>query len=98
MRTRLEKLTQHILERSLLHVLDAALEGTLSRRDAVLDEFVDREAAFLAELQNGEFLVCEVLRTGGDAEVGNGFQGYVQEKANMALFATDNDYRYQPIL
>ena len=98
MRTRLEKLTQHILERPLLHVLDAALEGTLSRRDAVLDEFVDREAAFLAELQNGQFLVGEILRTSGDAEVSNGFHQCVQEKANMALFATDNDYRYQPIL
>ena len=53
MRTRLEKLTQRILERPLFHVLDAAHEGTLSRRDAGLDEYVDREAAFLAELQDG---------------------------------------------
>ena len=31
MRARLEKLTQHILERPLFHVLDAALEGMLGR-------------------------------------------------------------------
>ena len=42
-------------------LLDAALERTLSRRDVGLDEFVDREAAFLAELQDGQFLVGEVL-------------------------------------
>ena len=30
-RARLEKLTQHILERPLFHVLDAALEGMLGR-------------------------------------------------------------------
>ena len=31
-------------------------------------------------------------------EVGNGFHGYVQGKANMALLATDSNHRYQPIL
>ena len=74
------------------------IERTLSRRDAGLDEFVDREAAFLAELQDGQFLVGEILRTSGDAEVGNGFHQCVQEKANMALLATDSNHRYQPIL
>ena len=40
-----------------------------------LDELVDREAAFLAKLEDGQLLVGEILRTSGDAEVGDGFQG-----------------------
>ena len=60
-------------------------------------EFVNRGAAFLAELQDRQFLVVEILRTSGDAEVGNGFQGCVQEKASMALLATDSNHRNQPI-
>ena len=47
--------------KSSQHLVYAALERTLSRRDAGLDEFVDREAAFLAELQDGQFLVGEIL-------------------------------------
>ena len=43
-------------------------------------------------------MVVEVLRTSGDAEVGNGFHGCVQGKANRGLFATDSDYRCQAIL
>ena len=42
-------------------------------------------------------MVVEVLRTSGDAEVGNGFHQCVQKKANMALFATDINHRYQTI-
>ena len=53
--------------------------------------------AFLAELQDGEFLVVEVLGTSGDAEVGNGFHQCVQEKASIALYVTDINHRYQPI-
>ena len=41
--------------------VDAALERTLARRDPGLDEFVDREAAFLAELEDRQFLVGEIL-------------------------------------
>ena len=39
------------------HLLNAALDRTLSRRDPGFDEFVDREAAFLAELQGRQILV-----------------------------------------
>ena len=49
-------------------------------------------------VENGQFLVGVILRTSGDAEVGNGFHGCVQGKANMALLATDSNDRYQPIL
>ena len=68
------------------HLLDAALERTLARRDPGLDELVDWEAPFLAELEDGQLLVGEVLRTSGDAEVGDGFQGGVQEKVKWGLF------------
>ena len=59
------------------------------------DELVDRDAAFLAELEDRQFLVGEILRTRGDTEVGDGFQGGVQEKVKRDLFATDNNYRIQ---
>ena len=36
-------------------------------------EFGELEAAFLAELENGQFLVGEILRTSGNAEVGDCF-------------------------
>ena len=34
------------------HLVDAALERTLARRDPGLDELVDRESAFLVELED----------------------------------------------
>ena len=64
----------------------------LARRDPGLDELVDREAAFLAELEDRQFLVGEVLRTSGDTEVGDGFQGGVQEKVKWGLFRSVKDY------
>ena len=63
-----------------------------------LDELVDREAAFLAELEDGQLLVGEILRTSGDAEVGDGFQGSVQKKVQNGLFATVSDYIIQIIV
>ena len=80
------------------HLVDAALEGTLARRDPGLDELLDREAAFLAELEDRQFLVGEILRTSGDAEVSDGFQGGVQEKVELGLFATVKDYSIQNIV
>ena len=59
---------------------------------------VDREAAFLAELKDHQLLVGEVLRTSGNAEVSDGFQGGVQEKVGLGLFATVNDYSIQNIV
>ena len=59
---------------------------------------VDREAAFLAELEDRQLLVGEVLRTSGNAEVSDGFQGGVQEKVEMGLFATIKDYSIQNIV
>ena len=73
----------------------ASRRRTLARRDAGLDELVDREAAFLAELEDRQLLVGEILRTSGDAEVGDGFQGGVQEKVQHGLFATVSDYGIQ---
>ena len=43
------------------------------------------------------FSLGEVLRTSGDAEVGDGFQRGVQEKAESSLVATVNDYSIQNI-
>ena len=43
------------------HLLDAALGRTLSRGDLGLDEFVDREAAFLGEVEDRPLLGCKVL-------------------------------------
>ena len=84
---------------AFLKVDSAVLERTLSRRDPGLYELVDREAAFLAELEDRQLLledrqllVGEVLRTSGNAEVSDGFQGGVQEKVEMGLFATVKDY------
>ena len=54
--------------------------------------------AFLAELEDGQFLVGEVLRTSGDAEVSDGFQGGVQEKVKWGLFRTVKDYSIQNIV
>ena len=80
------------------HFVDAALERTLARRDAGLDELVDREAAFLAELEDRQLLVGEILRTSGDTEVGDGFQGGVQEKVKWGLFRSVKDYSIQNIV
>ena len=80
------------------HLVDAALERTLARRDPGLDELVDREAAFLAELDDRQLLVGEVLRTSGNAEVSDGFQRGVQEKVELGLFATVNDYNIRNIV
>ena len=80
------------------HFVDAALERTLARRDPGLDELVDREAAFLAELEDRQLLVGEVLRTSGDAEVSDGFQGGVQEKVKWGLFRTVIDYGIQNVV
>ena len=71
---------------------------TLARRDAGLDELVDRESAFLAELEDRQLLVGEVLRTSGDTEVGDGFQGGVQEKVKWGLFRSVKDYSIQNIV
>ena len=68
------------------------------RRDPGLDELVDREAAFLAELEDRQLLVGEILRTSGDTEVGDGFQGGVQEKVKWGLFRTVKDYSIQSIV
>ena len=73
-------------------------DPTLARRDPGLDELVDRESAFLAELEDRQLLVGEVLRTSGDAEVSDGFQGGVQEKVELGLFATVNDYSIRNII
>ena len=64
------------------HFVDAALERTLARRDPGLDELVDREAAFLAELEDRQLLVGEILRTSEDTEVGDGFQGASKKRSN----------------
>ena len=63
-----------------------------------LDELVDRESAFLAELEDRQFLVGEVLRTSGDAEVSDGFQGGVQEKVKWGLFRSVKDYSIRNIV
>ena len=80
------------------HFVDAALERTLARRDPGLDELVDRESAFLAELEDRQLLVGEVLRTSGDAEVSDGFQGGVQEKVKWGLFRSVKDYSIRNIV
>ena len=74
------------------------VERTLARRDAGLDELVDRESAFLAELEDRQLLVGEILRTSGDAEVSDGFQGGVQEKVKWGLFRSVKDYSIQNIV
>ena len=86
------------LGRSLSQVIQ--IVETLVRRkiDAGLDELVDREAAFLAELEDRQLLVGEVLRTSGDREVGDGFQGGVQEKVKWGLFRSVKDYSIQNIV
>ena len=71
---------------------------TVARRDAGLDELVDREAAFLAELEDRQLLVGEILRTSGDTEVSDGFQGGVQEKVKWGLFRSVKDYSIQNIV
>ena len=44
------------------------------------------EAAFLAELEDGQFLVGEILRTSGNAEVGDGFQRQRPRKGEPRSF------------
>ena len=44
------------------------------------------------------FLVGKVLRTSGNAEVSDGFQRGVQEKVELGLFATVNDYSIRNIV
>ena len=43
-------------------------------------------------------LVGEILRTSGDAEVSDGFQGGVQEKVKWGLFRSVKDYSIQNIV
>ena len=45
-----------------------------------------------------QFLVGEVLRTSGDAEISDGFQGGVQEKVKWVLFRTVKDYSIRNIV
>ena len=87
-----------VFKGSAQNTCEWALERTLARRDAGLDELVDREAAFLAELEDRRLLVGEVLRTSGDAEVSDGFQGGVQEKVKWGLFRSVKDYSIQNIV
>ena len=54
--------------------------------------------SFLAELEDRQLLVGEILRTSGDAEVSDGFQGGVQEKVKWGLFRTVKDYSIQNIV
>ena len=44
------------------------------------------------------FWLARVLRTSGDAEVSDGFQGGVQEKVKWGLFRSVKDYSIQNIL
>ena len=69
-------------------------------RDEMRDSmnWVDRESAFLAELEDRQLLVGEVLRTSGDAEVSDGFQGGVQEKVKWGLFRSVKDYSIRNIV
>ena len=71
---------------------------TPARRHLGLDAVVDRDAAFLAELEDRQLLGGEILRPRGDAEVDDGFQGCVHEKVPDGLFATDRAYRIQRVL
>ena len=41
--------------------VDAAFERTLSRGDLGLDELVDRESAFLGEVEDRQLLGCKIL-------------------------------------
>ena len=43
-------------------------------------------------------LVGEILRTSGDAEVSDGFQGGVQEKVKWGLFRSVKDYSIRNIV
>ena len=72
--------------------------GLLREEIRGLDECVDRDAAFLAELEDRQLVVGEVLRTSGDAEVGDGFQGGGQEKVKWGLCRTVKDYSIQSIV
>ena len=75
-----------------MEVLGELLPGGLAGEAAVA---LLLRTAFLAELEDRQFLVGEILRTSGDAEVGDGFQGGVQEKVQHGLFATVSDYGIQ---
>ena len=77
--------------------LDTLPVTNLPRGNLQFDEAVHGNLLFLGVIEYGEFLVVEVLRTGGDAEVGNGFQGCVQEKASIDLIVTDSNHINQPI-
>ena len=44
------------------------------------------------------FWFGEVLRTSGNAEVSDGFQGGVQEKVKRSLFRTVTDYGIQIVV
>ena len=70
----------------------------LERPQHFVDAALEREAAFLAELEDRQLLVGEILRTSGDAEVGDGFQGGVQEKVKWGLFRSVKDYSIQNIV
>ena len=49
-------------------------------------------------LENGQFLVGEVLRSGRNAQVSNGFHVVVHEKGRMVFSFTDKDYMVQFIV
>ena len=53
---------------------------------------------FWLNSRDRQLLVGEVLRTSGDREVGDGFQGGVQEKVKWGLFRSVKDYSIQNIV
>ncbi len=83
--------------RSSSRQVDAPLVPPLPGGGLHFDESVHGKMLLMGVVENGQFLVGEILRTSGDAEVGNGFQCFVQEKANRSLFATDIDYSIRSI-
>ena len=95
--TGLPRLWTGLLPRRAELRLAKALRPAWDRQTQVVLHGASPRIAAL-DLEDRQLLVGEVLRTSGDAEVGDGFQGGVQEKVKWGLFRSVKDYSIQNIV
>ena len=95
--TGLPRLWTGLLPRRAELRLAKALRPAWDRQTQVVLHGASSRIAAL-DLEDRQLLVGEVLRTSGDAEVGDGFQGGVQEKVKWGLFRSVKDYSIQNIV
>jgi hypothetical protein len=78
--------------------LDAPLVAPLPGGGLRFDEAVDAEALLPRVVEDGELLVGQVLGTGGNTQVGDGFHGPGYEKVEQHFYPANMDHNIRFIL